>query len=112
MVHNALETKASSLRTALTQAEKGNIAANAANKELAREVLQLAKTVKPPTTEDIKDPRYLSQMQVIDKEVETARRKWRIMKSSLSALIVGSGVDWAKDDVLTELVLDDEDELE
>lgn len=46
------------------------------------------------------------------KNTETAATRRTIMKSVVSAIVAGSGVDWARDEHLRALVLDNEDEVE
>jgi Centromere protein H (CENP-H) len=44
--------------------------------------------------------------------VKKARAEWRVMKGVVGGVVVGSGVDWASDETLCELVMEAEDELE
>ena len=39
-----------------------------------------------------------------------SKAKWETMKSITSAIVVGSGVNWAEDEELVALVLDDSDD--
>jgi len=41
-----------------------------------------------------------------------AKKRWRIMKSVVAAIIAGSGVDWARNNDLRNLVLDEEIEAD
>ena len=41
-----------------------------------------------------------------------AKKRWRIMKSVVAAIIAGSGVDWARNNDLRNLVLDEENEAD
>lgn len=41
-----------------------------------------------------------------------ARKRWRTMKTVVSAIIAGSGVDWARNGALRDLALDEEDEAD
>jgi len=43
--------------------------------------------------------------------VKRAKSEWRVMKGLIGGIIVGSGVDWAADQELIEIVAE-EDQLE
>lgn len=112
MVHSSLAAKLSSTLSALAAAEKSNISANEKNKGLAQTLLDLAEETKSQSTEEVEDPKLRAQLQELDSRVQTARRRWRIMKSVVAGMVVGSGINWANDAMLRELVMDDEDELQ
>ncbi|OCL08197.1 hypothetical protein AOQ84DRAFT_376979 [Glonium stellatum] len=112
MVHSSLAAKLSSTLGALATAEKNNLAANEKNKELAQTLFALAEEMKSQSTEEIEDPNLRAQLQELDSRVRMARRRWRIMKSVVAGMVVGSGINWASDATLRELVMDDEDELQ
>lgn len=42
--------------------------------------------------------------------VRGERRKWRVVKGAASGIVAGSGVDWAADETLRDMVLDPEDD--
>jgi Centromere protein H (CENP-H) len=46
-----------------------------------------------------------------EKAVRKAKSEWRVMKGLVSGIVVGSGVDWAADPRLVEIVAED-DQLE
>lgn len=48
-------------------------------------------------------------MEDIEQEYKKTRAQRDTIKSVISALVVGSGVDWARDDRLRNLVLDELD---
>jgi DNA-directed RNA polymerase specialized sigma subunit len=79
------------------------------NQELTKELLSLTDKLKAQNPDDITDEELRSQLQTSQEEAREAKKRWRMMKSLISAVIAGSGVDWAHDDELRELVLDDED---
>ena len=56
--------------------------------------------------------RFRARLTGTEDEVKVAREKRRILKSVLASIIAGSGVDWTREEDLTNLVLDDEDEEE
>jgi hypothetical protein len=112
MVHSSLAAKLSSKLSALAAAEKSNLSANEKNKELAQTLLDFAEEMKSQSIEEIEDPKLRAQLQELDSRVQMARRRWRIMKSVVAGMVVESGINWANDAMLRELVMDDEDELQ
>lgn len=110
MVQSRLASKLASSTHALVIAEQANIVANQVNRELSKTMLALAKAMKAQSAEDIEDPKLREQIRIVDKELKESRRRMKTLKGILSAMIVGSGINWAADEDLTELVLDDEDD--
>lgn len=87
-----------------------NMRAMEKNRDLTTTVLALAKKVQARRDEVIEDARFNAQLDGLRDDVAIARQRWRIMKSVVVAVIAGSGVDWAGDDTLRDLVLDEENE--
>lgn len=110
MVHGRLASKLASSTRALVTAEQANIVANQKNRELSRTMLALAEATKSQSVEDIEDPKLREQIRLVEKELGDSRRRTKTLKGIISAMIVGSGINWAADESLTELVMDDEDD--
>ncbi|KAF2107884.1 centromere protein H (CENP-H)-domain-containing protein [Lophiotrema nucula] len=110
MVHGSLNSRLTTITDALSEAEKGNIEANKINRELAQTLLALAEDLKAQSTEDIGDPNLRNRVKAVEKDVKDSRRKMKILKGVLAGMIVGSGMNWAEDEVLRELVMDDEED--
>ncbi|KAF2133304.1 hypothetical protein P153DRAFT_307982 [Dothidotthia symphoricarpi CBS 119687] len=110
MVHSSLASKLASSTRALGVAEQANVIANQKNRELSQTMLALAEDMKAQSAKDIEDPRLRNQVQAVEKELKESRRRVQTLKGILSAMIVGSGVNWAADEGLTELVMDDEED--
>ncbi|PVI07329.1 hypothetical protein DM02DRAFT_608876 [Periconia macrospinosa] len=110
MVHGSLSSQLASTTRALGEAEQGNISANKGNRDLSQTYLALAEDLKGQSTEDIQDPQMRKQVQIAEKELKESRKRMRTLKGVLSAMIVGSGINWAEDEVLRELVMDDEED--
>lgn len=90
--------------------EANNIKAMEKNKDLAgtfRSVTRRAQDFRKQTLEDTES---MAQLEDLEKETSIARNRWSVMKSVVSAVVAGSGVDWARDATLQKLVLDEEDE--
>ncbi|KAI9887331.1 MAG: hypothetical protein M1823_000847 [Watsoniomyces obsoletus] len=111
--HCKLSDQLSTLTQSLTTTEIQNVEVMRRNADLAQELLRLAESKKRRAQVHLEDPMMQSQVDELKDEVRSSRHKWRIIKSVVSAMVAGSGVDWANDDELRELVLDDEeDEIE
>jgi hypothetical protein len=110
LLHGSLAAKLATTTQALSIAEQGNIAANERNRDLSKSLLALTDRIGSQSVEDIEDPHLREKVQAVEKELRESRRRMRNLKGILSGMIVGSGIDWAEDEVLCELVMDDEDE--
>ncbi|KAF2205977.1 hypothetical protein GQ43DRAFT_384722 [Delitschia confertaspora ATCC 74209] len=110
MVHGSVSSDLTSALHALTVVEKSNAIALSKNKKLAQTLLALTQNLKGQLTSDIEDPQLRKEVEDAEKEVKTARRTAKLLKGVISGMIVGSGVNWADDVVLRELVMDDEDD--
>ncbi|KAJ5167969.1 uncharacterized protein N7482_003563 [Penicillium canariense] len=93
----------------LSDAEVENLQLNRENQELVRELLELTKQ-DSSWRERLQDADLASQLDRLDAELKRNRAKWEIMKNIASAMVVGSGLDWANDDTLRGLVLDESDD--
>ena len=94
----------------LKKVEAEHILIQESNAELSAAMLALAAEASTQKKEDIKDPELRQQLEEAEAELKISRQRWRVMKGTASATIVGSGVDWASDPVLLDIVLDREDE--
>ncbi|KAF2457903.1 centromere protein H (CENP-H)-domain-containing protein [Lineolata rhizophorae] len=111
MLHASQASRLSSISTELLTSRKENRELNEANAQLARTVLDLADSLKPQEISQIEDATLRGELQQVEAKLKESRRVWRVMKSVVSGIIVGSGVNWTMDDDLRELVMDDEDEM-
>ncbi|KAI1494385.1 centromere protein H (CENP-H)-domain-containing protein [Biscogniauxia mediterranea] len=48
------------------------------------------------------------EIAALEAEVRRSRQRWRVLKGTASAVVAGSGVDWARDPELRDMVLDKE----
>jgi len=110
IAHTNLSTALSSISKASTLVEAENIRALTQNRERATMLMDLAKQTKMQRINALHESRLNNQVEKVQTATKVARIRWRIMKSVVAAVIVGSGIDWAADDELRDLVLDDEDE--
>jgi hypothetical protein len=110
MVHGTLSARLASSTRALCAAEQANIATNQKSRDLSQTMLALAEELKSQSAKDIEDPNLRSEIDAVEKELKESRKRAKTLKGILSAMIVGSGINWAADEALCELVMDDEDE--
>lgn len=110
MLQGTQASKLNSTTRALVDAEQANIIANRRNRELAQTMLALAEEMKLQSAKDIEDPHLREQVDAVEKELKDSRRRAKTLKGIISAMIVGSGINWAADEGLTELVMDDEED--
>lgn len=95
--------------TQLTDAESESLRAARRNRELAAEVLRLAKEAdrsRAGAAGAGDDPAAEAQIAELEKRLAASRQKWRVMKGTASGIVAGSGVDWAADPALRDVVLD------
>ena len=78
------------------------------NTALAQSLTMLTDQAKS-LTDDIQDLKLKGRIEVLQQELKVARSRWRTMKSIIGAIVAGSGVDWARDVRLRELVADNEE---
>lgn len=94
----------------LTSTEADTLRLSKQNAESAAEVLELATEAKRYQAEAVSDPAYAEEIAQLEADVRTSRRRWRVMKATASAIVAGSGVDWARDDELRAIVLDEDED--
>ncbi|KAF2727971.1 hypothetical protein EJ04DRAFT_538671 [Polyplosphaeria fusca] len=110
MVHASLASKLSATSKALRLTEKANLEANAVNKDLSQTILALAEEMRTQSLKDVEDPDLHKRITAVEKDARKSRRQMKVLKGVLANMIVGSGIDWAEDEVLRELVMDDEED--
>lgn len=98
------------LRGQATQAQSEAQRATRRNVELAAEIMALVAQVKEKSGYT-RDERTQQEIQRMEGELKSSRQRWRIMKGIVSGVVAGSGVDWARDETLRDLVLDPEDDV-
>lgn len=96
------------MRNELKNVESEHMVTACKNAELATTMLALAEEADTKRKEDIDDPKARQQLDELEVKMKTSRQRWRIMKETASATIAGSGIDWARDPKLLEIVLDND----
>ncbi|KAK2733212.1 hypothetical protein FQN57_002257 [Myotisia sp. PD_48] len=91
----------------ISDAEVDNIESIKQNQKLVQSLLEFTK--KETSLEDgISDPALKEELVGVKTENQEKKADWERIKRIVSAGIVASGVDWAGNEELEELVLDDE----
>ncbi|KAJ3569199.1 hypothetical protein NPX13_g6162 [Xylaria arbuscula] len=100
-------TELHSLLSNLTDVESRSLRLSRENVALADRLLELAKQSEqgkaellPPGSE------YATEIVKLEAELKGSRQRWQVLKDTASAIVAGSGVDWASDAGLREMVLD------
>lgn len=93
----------------LTSQEAENLVSMSHNQGLIAKLLGLTDLLKEQHVDSIQDVELRSNLKIAQDDTKETKHRWRIMKSLVAAVVAGSGVDWAHDDELRDLVLDDED---
>lgn len=102
---NLTETHVATLKK-LSTVEVENLQLHEKNQELARELLELTKDDNS-WREQLDDPELKRQLSELETDHKKSKARWETIKSVASAIVVASGVNWAEDEDLTALVLDE-----
>ncbi|PYI33059.1 hypothetical protein BP00DRAFT_424441 [Aspergillus indologenus CBS 114.80] len=108
-VHENLNVMHTASLQKLTGLEVENLQLHQKNQELVRELLSLTED-DDSWREDLDDPELKSQLEQSEADHRRSKARWAVMKSIASAIVVGSEVNWAEDETLTALVLDESDD--
>ncbi|PYH45439.1 centromere protein H [Aspergillus saccharolyticus JOP 1030-1] len=108
-VHENLNVMQTTSLRKLTALEVENLQLNQKNQELVRELLSLTADDEA-WKEDLDDPDLKAQLEQVEADHRKSKARWEVMKSIASAMVVGSEVNWADDETLTALVLDESDD--
>jgi hypothetical protein len=93
----------------LSNVEVQNLQLHQKNQELVRQLLESTKD-DDSWREALDDDDLKAQLEQLEADRKKSKSRWEVMKSIASAIVVGSGVNWAEDDELTALVIDESDD--
>jgi len=110
IAHTNLSSTMQSLVKETVMLEADNIRTMTRNRALVTTLLDLNENGQDLRNQVLQDSGARAQLDRLEGETATAKNRWRIMKSVVGAILVGSGMDWARDDSLRDLVLADEHE--
>ncbi|KAJ5749097.1 uncharacterized protein N7511_010793 [Penicillium nucicola] len=108
LAHENLASAHDLVMKQLSNLQVKNLQINRENQELVRQLLELTKQ-DSSWRERLDDPELLSQLNELEVDLKGRKAHWDTMKNIASAVVVGSGLDWADDDKLRALVLDESD---
>ncbi|KAH8426941.1 centromere protein H [Aspergillus melleus] len=109
LAHENLNSAHNTTIKNLSSVEVENRKLHKKNQELVRELLELTKD-DASWKERLEDEELVSQLDQAKEDHKKSKAKWDTMKNIASAMVVGSGINWADDEALTALVLDESDE--
>jgi len=109
MAHVNLSATLQGVLNKTTATELENINCMRRNQELTSTLLGLTNQLQTQDVDSFDNVELRTQLKTLQEVTKESKRRWRIMKSLTAAVIAGSGIDWAHDDDLRELVLDDEE---
>ncbi|KAI9171296.1 hypothetical protein HJFPF1_00778 [Paramyrothecium foliicola] len=98
------------LRRRLSHVQSETLRTTRKNVELAAELLELTEQVTSKKRGRLGDSAKQQELAQAQTELNSSKRRWRIMKGVASGIVAGSGVNWALDDELCEIVLDPQNE--
>ncbi|PYI10130.1 hypothetical protein BO78DRAFT_306542 [Aspergillus sclerotiicarbonarius CBS 121057] len=109
LAHENLNSAHSATLRKLSSLEVENSQIHRNNQELVRELLALTEDDES-WREDLEDAELKAQLEQLEADRRKSKAKWETMKNVASGMVVGSGVNWAEDERLTALVLDESDD--
>lgn len=101
----SLTSQISSVMNELTKVETEHITIASQNANSAKKMIALAEEANTWQRDGI-TPKAREKLHEMEESIKTSRQRWRIMKGTASSTVVGSGIDWARDPKLLEIVLD------
>lgn len=109
LAHENLHTAHSATVRQLSNLEVENRQIHEKNRELVRQLLDLTGP-DGSWRDQLEDQDLIAQLNALDADQQKSQARWDAMKNIASAVVVGSGVNWAEDEKLRALVLDEADE--
>lgn len=109
IAYTNLNSTLQSLLMEITRIERDKFGTMEKNKALTANIQDLTQRIKQGQDRVTDDPSLVAELDQVSQEAAAARCNWRIMKSATAAIVAGSGVDWARDNTLRGLVLDEEE---
>lgn len=80
------------------------------NRELASTLIKLTDQIRLQQLNALNHSNLIDRLEKLKSDTEIGKRRWRVMKSLMAGTVVGSGINWATDNKLKTLVLDDEED--
>lgn len=108
LAHENLASAHDLVMKQISNIEVENLQINRENQELVRQLLELTKQ-DSSWREKLEDSQ-LSELEELEVDLKARKAQWETMKNIASAVVVGSGLNWADDDMLRALVMDESDD--
>ena len=96
-------------RSRLAELEAKSLHISRQNIEPASETLQLAGRTLDQKAKSVEGGPFGHEIGILEGQVKSSHQRWRVMKGAASAIVAGSGIEWARDKRLKDLVLDPPD---
>ena len=109
LAHENLHTAHSATVRQLSNLEVENRQIHEKNRELVRQLLDLTGP-DGSWRDQLEDQDLIAQLNALDADQQKSQARWDAVKNIASAVVVGSGVNWAEDEKLSALVLDEADD--
>lgn len=109
LAHENIHTAHNATVRQLSNLEVENRQIHERNRELVRQLLDLTGP-DGSWRDQLEDQDLIAQMNALDADQQKSQARWDSMKSIASAVVVGSGLNWAEDEKLSALVLDEADD--
>lgn len=93
---------------AFTFLEAQNIRLIEKNRELSSSMVEITDQIREQQSNAINSSDLGDRLKTLQSETKLAKKRWRIMKSLVAGTVVGSGINWANDETLKTLVIDEE----
>ena len=95
----------------LTDIQGKAVVVSRANVSMTSELLDLTGLAKGRKFDTLGGIVMEDELKQAGQEARKSRQRWKVIKGTVSAVIVGSGIDWAHDPELVDIVLDPSHEL-
>lgn len=93
----------------LTKTEVQNIQAKEKNQESASQLMNLTDQIRLQQSTAMNEAKLNRRLEILKADTKIAKKRWRIMRSVVAAVIVGSGINWACHDEWKDFVIDEEE---
>lgn len=115
LVHQNVSKARTSVLEDLSNAEMDSLGLAAENREVAAKLLRLTASTRDEEKDtswraQLSDTKMQAELDSLENEKDAAAARYVTLKRIASAAITASGVNWADNDSLLEIVLDDEAE--
>ncbi|KAF5655906.1 hypothetical protein FHETE_11119 [Fusarium heterosporum] len=95
---------------ALAATQSDTLRKSRQNVAAATELFELAEQARLKKRVPPGNSKMVQEQERLEEGVQASKQRWRVMKGVAAGIIVGSGIDWVRDDELRDVVLDPETE--